>query len=581
MPIRVLSENVVNQIAAGEVVERPVSVVRELVDNSLDAGASEIAIVLEAGGRNLISVSDNGSGMSKDDVLLAFERHATSKISKAEDLIEISTLGFRGEALPAISSISRMMVKTKVKGESIGTVIRFEGGILKSVENCSCAEGTEMTVANLFFNTPARRKFLKEPRTELSRIKQWILRVAMAHPRVHFKISNDGQEVLNLPARKSMLDRAALSIRGSTLSVDIKQNGLHVQGLLAHPAQAQADANALIIIVNGRVVSDRMLLKAAREGFDSMLKFKEFPLGLISITLNPRDVDVNVHPQKSEVRFRDSQEIFITVRNAVLAAVNQFKSPVPSISMQKPSTSFSLNYPTYKASDKAQDVSYVSQGTLAYQSNSNNIELRPVEVAEVKGPEKFRYSELKYVGQLFNCYLLCQFQEDFVIVDMHAAHERCNFNLFRNKTNTNSSQELLIPVTVNLTEEGVLRCLDKLELFESHGFKLERFGEDCVSVRAAQPGFSAQDIIDVVKDVASTDEVFDVQGSFRQKFDSMIARRACHASIRSGYIMNKEEVYSLFDMLDANELSAACPHGRPVIVQFPQAQVESWFGRDR
>lgn len=578
MAIRVLPDNIANQIAAGEVVERPVSVVRELVDNAIDAGAKEIRIALEMGGRSVIRVNDNGCGMNKDDALLSFERHATSKISKSDDLLGISTLGFRGEALPSIASVSEVLLRTRNAGASIGSEIHMVGGTLKSVGPCACNIGTEICVEKLFYNVPARKKFLREAGTELGKVKQLILRMALAYPKVHFRLSNDSKEILNLPRRKNILERAELVVRGNTLEYSLKADSMSVVGVVAHPAQAEADANAFIILINGRVVTDRMILRAVRDGFDSMLKDREFPLGFLSLTIDARSVDVNVHPQKSEVRFVNSQEVFRFVRDAISQAVNKFKAPVASQLMIRPkaepkiSPLLQSNVDLFRSTPRVASNAAIESVAIASSLSLAMVEPQPV--------KEFRYVDLQYIGQLFACYLLCVYNEDFIVVDMHAAHERCNYNVFRKYAEL-KSQEFLIPLSISLSEVSLQKCMQFKDELSANGFVIEEFGEKQFSVRAAPHGFLAQDISDMLKELGALQDEVSSEGVLKERIDKIIARKACHASIRSGRLLEREEVRALFESLDKTELSSACPHGRPVIVQFTKAQVETWFGRDR
>ena len=324
MKIKVLSDVVINQIAAGEVVERPASVVRELVDNAVDAGATDIFIALESGGHNRIRVRDNGCGMTRDEALLAFERHATSKVTSIDDLNTLTTMGFRGEALASIAAVSKIKLTTRSKEAGIGTAVTFRGGKVVDVQAVAWNEGTEMEVEHLFFNTPARRKFLKSPRSEVSRIRSWVAHSALSRPHVRYRLVSDGDEILNLQAR------GAHVFPGDLTPISLREGGVKVQGMIGHPGQALSDASGFVILINGRLVSDKIILRAAREGYDSMLKDREFPVGYLSLTMPPEYVDVNVHPQKSEVRFRHPDQVFAVVRGAVLAGVRSIKRPLMS-----------------------------------------------------------------------------------------------------------------------------------------------------------------------------------------------------------------------------------------------------------
>lgn len=587
MRIRVLADDVVNKIAAGEVVDRPSAVVRELVDNALDAGAQEITVSLEEGGQRLIRVSDDGCGMGRDDALLAFERHATSKLSSADDLLSLSTLGFRGEALPSIAAVSKVLLRTRQPHEGHATEVTIEGGKIRDVRDAASAPGTTIEVRSLFFNTPARKKFLKSVRSEELRIKSWLTSVAIGRPEVRFRVFSDEREILNLPRHDSMMVRAEGIYRGASRPVSATQGDLSITGLLGHPSLAQMDSSALVLIVNGRVISDRLILKAVREGFDSTLKDREFPAGFISLTLSPADVDVNVHPQKSEVRFRNSGDVFAFTRDAVLRAVRSFSSPVVPQSEQG-EESETLSAPAVRALAASFPPSYAAPrgpGTLAVQEAPSLFTATATrkEAVERTAESAFRFSNLRYIGQLFECYLLTEYAGSLYVVDMHAAHERYNYNRIRADFARRSadSQQLLMPVQVALSERGVDSCVQYQELFASLGFEWDAIGPTSLAVRAVPSYFRDARLIEVVKEVAALAEGMDPKAAFIQHVDRIAARLACHASIRSGKLMEREEVYALFADLDSSEFSAACPHGRPVVISFSERQVESWFGRDR
>ena len=571
MSIKVLRDVVVNQIAAGEVVERPASVVRELIDNALDAGAKDISVWIERGGRKLIRIIDDGSGMNRDDALLAFERHATSKIDELKDLDLIKTMGFRGEALSSIASVSKVTLKTQA-ADGIGTEVRVEGGVLKGVKPCSMKKGTEIIVENLFYNTPARRKFLRQPNTEERKIKHWISDIAIVNPSVSFSLNNENKELLRLPVRESLLDRAKELFRGTLVEIQNELGPIKVEGLIAHPSQAQARSSSLTCYVNRRLISDRMLVRAAKDGFDSTLKRQEYPLGFVSVELPQALVDINVHPQKSEVRFRDSQEIYKAVRSSILFGVQQFKDPMPGSSpmgeksfTEAPSTSSS----PFSSETATQEAIFATQ--------SSSPEAKASEAAD------FKFSSLKYLGMIFDCYLLCQDSEKFVVVDMHAAHERYNFNLIRNslKGKKLASQELLVPVIVELSDDDLARAKEYDDLLAKCGFIIDEFGDNALAVRATPTIVRDTDVPDIIKDVCASGTELEAGAKFDEVIDHLAARIACHASIRSGDKINETEVYALFNSLDSTEFSAACPHGRPVVVNFSKFDVERWFGRDR
>jgi DNA mismatch repair protein MutL len=632
MKIKVLSDVVINQIAAGEVVERPASVVRELVDNAVDAGATDIFVALESGGHNRIRVRDNGCGMTRDEALLAFERHATSKVTAIEDLNTLTTMGFRGEALASIAAVSKIKLTTRSKDASIGTAVTFRGGKLVDVQAVAWNEGTEMEVEHLFFNTPARRKFLKSPRSEVSRIRSWVAHSALSRPHVRYRLVSDGDEILNLPVVDSIQARGAHVFPGDLTPISLREGGVKVQGMIGHPGQALSDASGFVILINGRLVSDKIILRAAREGYDSMLKDREFPIGYLSLTMPPEYVDVNVHPQKSEVRFRHPDQVFAVVRGAVLAGVRSIKRPLmsapapvvashpevssaplpefpraafvppsvpttPVVAPPQPTPISRFEWPIPAPVAKAPDVPSVV--TVAPVSNvaedlaprtfqpsffvASSPPIAYENATKVVANKDFRYQDLRYIGQLLGCYLVCEIDNRLVVVDMHAAHERVNYNKIREAREKRALtvQKLLIPERVRLTPEQVVGLLEQEEALKELAFEIAQVDAETVEVHGVPGVLSHLDAIGVIKDIAAEPVIAGWRERLDERIDHLTARLACHASVRGGDLINRSEAYALLQQLDAAETAGACPHGRPVVAEFSRDAVERWFGRDR
>ena len=620
MKIQVLPEHVANQIAAGEVVERPASVVRELVDNAIDAGATEITIALRGGGHSAILVTDNGSGMEREDALLAFERHATSKITSLSDLDTLGTLGFRGEALPSIASVSMVRLRSRTRNADTGIELSLKAGEQTNLSAVASPPGTEFEVAHLFFNTPARKKFQKTQRSEEMRIKQWLLHYGMGVPSVHFRLLFDEREVLNLPARASLVERAQSLIRGSSVSIDLKVNGIRVEGVLAHPSQAHGEAHALAVLVNRRLIADRMILRAAKDGFGSSLKDREFPVGVINLEMDPRLVDVNVHPQKSEVRFKESSQVYVAVLRAVQAAIADFKAPMQGADSSRSSTPSSYGRPGAPFnrsgfSEPRSPVNVVWSGGAAGSSSSAlplgamfARESGAVRSRGEAGPRAaasedesrllpggadnsaespgapFHFGNLRYLAQLLECYLLCEADGRFVVVDMHAAHERYNYNVVRKalRERTSTAQRLLVPLEFTVSEVSAVHLEEHEPLLTAIGFDLQVSPEGAVRVLQVPSLLVNRDVQNTLRQIGMVDpEEGGGAAAYEYLVDQIAARIACHASIRSGKKMSADEAYALFELMDSSECSAACPHGRPVVVSFAQVDVERWFGRDR
>ena len=617
MKIKVLPDVVINQIAAGEVVERPASVVRELVDNAVDAGATDIFVALESGGHTRIRVRDNGCGMSRDEALLAFERHATSKVTKIEDLNTLATMGFRGEALASIAAVSKINLTTRTREGSVGTAVTFRGGKLSNVESVAWNEGTEMEVEHLFFNTPARRKFLKSPRSEVARIRSWIAHSSLSRPEVRYRLVSDGDEILNLPIVDSIAARGAHVFPGDLTSISLREGGTKVAGMIGHPGQALSDSSGFVILINGRLVTDKIVLRAAREGYDSMLKDREFPIGYLSITMPAEYVDVNVHPQKSEVRFRHPDQVFAVVRGAVLAGVRSIKRPLahaapevtpsnqvlaaptptlatPSMSTQVAPIPSRFEWPIPAPQPRVVAEPYVAPvANLATQATPVSFQpdffVQSPTPAPYVGNEgevanrDFRFQDLRYIGQLLGCYLVCEIDSRLVVVDMHAAHERVNYNKIRSARSKRALtvQKLLLPERVRLTPEQVEGLVEQGEVLRELAFELSQVNADTVEVCGVPGVLSHLDCVGVIKDIAAEPVVAGWRERLEERIDHLTARLACHASVRGGDIVNRVEAYALLQQLDEAETAGACPHGRPVVAEFPRDAVERWFGRDR
>ncbi len=603
MKIKVLPDTVINQIAAGEVVERPASVVRELVDNAVDAGATDIFVALESGGHSRIRVRDNGCGMARDEALLAFERHATSKVSSIEDLTHLGTLGFRGEALASIAAVSKVKLTTRARESDVGVQVTMRGGKLVNVQSIAWNEGTEIEIEHLFFNTPARRKFLKSPRSEVSRIRSWLAHSSLARPSIRYRLVSDGDELLNLSSVDSRAARGKQIFPPELMPLSLTEGGVHVEGMVGHPGQALSDSSGLVILINGRLVSDKIIVRAVREGYDSMLKDREFPIGYVVVDMPSEDVDVNVHPQKSEVRFRRSDQVFAVVRGAVLSAVRSIRKPMSAVSMA--ATDIAPSGMSVPTSSGFLAESYLATPTPEFPrltAREEEHEGRPAPAPRITtatphqpsffsapapaleaGQRPFRFSDLRYVGQVLECYLVCELDEKLVVVDMHAAHERVNYNKIRaaRAEHKLSVQKLLIPELVRLTSEQVTTLMEQRELLSELAFEVSEVDHEQVAVCGVPSVLSRLNCAALLKEFAAEPVSAGWRERLEERIDHIAARLACHASVRSGDLLSRHEAYALFSELDEAELSGACPHGRPVVTEFSREAVERWFGRDR
>lgn len=578
MTIQVLSNQVINQIAAGEVVDRPASVVRELVDNSVDAGSSSIEIALEGGGCDSITVVDDGCGMEREDLLLSLERHATSKISELADLEAIGTRGFRGEALSAIASVSRLKLRSRTQGAESAEEVLSEGGVVTEVRKVSGSPGTAVTVGNLFFNTPARRKFLRQPRTEERRVRNWLAQYALACPSLRFTLRGDGK-VLDVYAPAVDLEERAAQYFQSEQGRRFRREAgaLAARGVLMHPDFAQKRGESLVLFVNGRLIADRLLVRAVRDGYAGTVKERAFPMGVLALEIPADRVDINVHPQKSEVRFREPQEIFGFVRSVVESVTAEFRAPVAV------ETSFSkedTKARSYFASPKTEpEFNWVNSAEQA-RNSLGSAAAAPKEVESFEEPP-FLYRDLRYVGQVLKCFLVCEAHERVYIIDMHAAHERIVFNRLRSafKRSDVASQPLLLPQVVELGPEGLSALEGQLNSLRSYGFEIELFGGSSAIVRAVPTLLANGDIEGLLKTVVDIDWEDLGVGAVEGAFDAVLARLACHGSVRSGRVLEREEVTALLEQLDESEFAGACPHGRPVVLELSRTKLEELFGR--
>jgi DNA mismatch repair protein MutL len=592
--VKILDDAVVNQIAAGEVVERPSSVVKELVENSLDAGADEITVVIANGGKNCIEVLDNGSGMLKDDALLAIERFGTSKITSSADLEGVATLGFRGEALPSIASISRLTLITRAKHEpsSRGVRIEISGGVLTEVLDVDSAVGTRIEVLGLFFNVPARRKFLRADSSETGLIRALLGDLAVSHPEVRFSLVSDGVELdLYLPTRSFDERVRQLGIvRGSLLSVDAEketESGRYrIAGRLSQPINCVSGSGKLRLVVNGRVVRDRLLLKAVRDGYGAFLKGGKYPAGVVLLTCPPRDVDVNVHPQKTEVRFRDTQAVFSLVRGSISRALSL---EVPTISGEQAGVQAASEFPksvsasSFGVQGDTENPRRIFRNSFAPSQDSfrfRNSSL-PVETNGVSGGCCAAGGQFRYIGQVFDLYLLFQGDRELIVVDMHAAHERITFYRLKQQLMGAgvASQVLLVPETIDCPPDRQQVLAEVLSMSSRLGIDAEPFGEGSIIVRALPALLGAVSSQVIFDDLFSMSEWSELHIQLEARIDAAISRLACHGSVRSGRKLKEEEAYALLDSLAEVEASAFCPHGRPVSISLGAADLEGMFGR--
>jgi DNA mismatch repair protein MutL len=579
MPIKVLPPDLSARIAAGEVVERPVSVVKELLENSIDAGASQITVETRAGGVELVRIVDDGSGIPADELPLAFHRHATSKLTSAEQLDRVATLGFRGEALPSIAAVSRIAVQTRPHEETAGFRLGLEWGEATDSGSEGCAPGTIVEVSDLFGNQPARRKFLRSAQAETARVQELVSRYALAFPEIRFRLVNDGRVSLNTPGNGQPRE-ALLAVYGSQVAENMlevhaedPESGYVVEGFAAAPSVSRANRTYLTLFVNRRLIQSRMLSFAVEEAYAGLMQVKRYPVAAINVVLPYDEVDVNSHPAKREVRFHQENRVFSLVQRAVRSALMS-ESPVPTATQvssgQAPFSPFGSRRGGYDG----------SRAAFRGYSGGRDDDRQP---ADVSGGEALSLLgrpsvPLKVVGQLQLTYIVSEGSEGMYLVDQHAAHERVVFDRIcqRREGQGTASQPLLAPVSVDLTPSHATTLQDNLNAITAYGFQVEPFGERSYLLRAVPVVLTADDpgkaLIDIL-DLAT------LEGLTRQKEDIMAASIACHAAIRAGQAMTEPEMSALLEQLEATPNPHTCPHGRPTMVHFSSYHVEREFGR--
>jgi DNA mismatch repair protein MutL len=575
--IRLLPEALIDQIAAGEVVERPASVVKELVENALDAGAGRIRVEVRNGGRDFIAVSDDGHGMSPADARLALQRHATSKIAELADLQQIRSYGFRGEALPAIASVSQLRLRTRTRGAPAGFELRVEAGQLRGEGTVGAPEGTRVEVADLFAAIPARRKFLKSAATEWGHIAENLVRCALALPSVHFDVQREGRPALTWPAASHPLDRVATVLgeedAAALLPVEHREGPLRLAGFAARPDRHRPTLSGVYLYVNRRPVRDRTLQHALVDVYRDWLPRGRFPAAVLFVELPPEAVDVNVHPAKSEVRFAEPQALHRLVRHAVSAAIETRRWLAPAAAV--PAAPLP---PAPRSEREARGSSDWLFAPRAAAGAADRVREAPPAAGAL------RFGDLRLLGSLLATYLLVESKQGLLLVDQHAAHERVLYERLREgwRRREIESQLLLVPLTLVAAPGSVARLAERGEVARALGFDLEPFGSDTLLVRAVPAVLAGRDPAALVRGLLESwleGEAAGGDAPSPEAADRLFASLACHAARRKGEVLPEAEQRALLDALDAIPWAPTCPHGRPVAVPFELSEIERRFSR--
>ena len=614
MPIRLLPETLVNRIAAGEVVERPAAAVKELVENAIDAGATRIDVVVRDGGKSLISITDDGCGMTPDELELAVERHATSKLP-GDDLLDIRSLGFRGEALPSIGAVSRLTITSRPAGADSAWAITVDAGAKGRPQPAALAGGTRVEVRDLFAAVPARLKFLKAARTEFEHISDCIERLAMAHPKVAFTLSDDGRSALRLSAAQGELLDARLTRLGAMLGRDFQDNavpvdavreGVRLAGWAGLPTLHRPTPRHQHLFVNGRPVRDKLMVGAVRGAYADFLPRDRHPMLALFLEIDPQEVDVNVHPAKAEVRFRDQGLvrglIVGSLKHALAEAGHRASSTVgvatlgalrpegsaPPLPYRAPQPSWHSG--GYRGGSYTPDPPVprgLAERSMAFQAPLSGFEAspsaRPPEYAPAppEAPPLDEHPLGAARAQVHNTYIVAQTSQGIVIVDQHAAHERLVYERMKAALLEGGvkRQGLLIPEVVELDEATANRLVARAAELAELGLAIEPFGPGCVMVREAPALLGKTDVKALVKDLAEELAELGDTLSLKERLEEVCATMACHGSVRSGRTLNVEEMNALLRQMEATPHSGQCNHGRPTYVELKLADIEKLFGR--
>jgi len=612
--IRILPESLINKIAAGEVVERPSSVVKELLENSIDAGSDQIFVTIKNGGKDAISVLDNGTGMTIDDAQLAIERHATSKIATTDDLDNINTMGFRGEALAAIAAVSRFEMTTCQNEESGGYQIRVEGGKLTHTAKLGFPKGTRITVDNLFYNTPARQKFMKSANTEYNHIHDLIIRLAMGRPDIQFRLTHNKTVILNIPKGQDFNQRI-LHCFGSEILSDLiecnyEESYLSFSGLISDPAKSRSSKRWQHTFVNDRYVKCRSLNHGIYSGYRTLLMKNMHPLFFIKVNLSPREIDVNVHPTKIEIRLGNPNLIH-TIFSEKIAQILKQQTRKIHLGINKPNYDHdTLESPPSPISDGVQSVSTLDREDgkdrrLNKTTGDKEIEEPAIVVKtddqlafDATTPPSFTSdikpsttvlndavwkagTNFRVIGQFHSKYILAEGENQLVLVDQHAAHERIRFEEIRNQfySKTLLTHTLLIPIMMELPPQDGLLLEQNQDSWGKLGFIIDHFGGNDYSIKEIPAILKDGDIPQVIREVLDEMAQFGKSGKLEEFFNEVFERMACHSAIRAAQILTQKEMQSLLDQLTKLDLHVHCPHGRPVFTEISLDELDKRFKR--
>ena len=638
--IRLLDNNLINKIAAGEVVERPASVVKELMENSIDAGATSITVEIKEGGISLIKITDNGKGIPKEELKTAFLRHATSKLRTLDDLEDIMTLGFRGEALSSIASVAQVEMITKTKDSQVGHKIVINGGVVEKEEESAGNNGTVFTMKNLFYNTPARRKFLKKPATEGGYVSEVVNRIALGHPEIAIKYINNGNTIMQTngsgDVKSVVLYIYGRQMASQMIETSYSKDGFTVEGLIAKPELSRGNRNYENFFINGRYIKSNIVQNAVEEAYKGKLMVGKFPVFVLNLKVPANTVDVNVHPTKLEVRFSDDNLIYDIMYNAVLKALKKTEL-IPEVTWDKPKKVKSDNVqgtlediafnntvekkaenietkavvendfkyddkpifsnqsvaekapepknPVLNAINKVYQEPYYNEEKsvekpVETENISRKLEEKPILNEQKQEKRKPFFNNYRIVGQLFATYWIVEQNNCMYLIDQHAAHERALYEDFTEKFKNSqiSSQQLLQPIAVNLSEGEKVIVEENMELLESFGFEIEEFGARTYAIRAVPYVFNSPSNVSFFMDIVDTLADKNLKSIYDTKEDA-IAMMSCKAAVKGNDRLSYSEAQELIQRLLSLQDPFTCPHGRPTIIEMTKYELEKKFKR--
>ncbi|AIS52446.1 DNA mismatch repair protein MutL [Thermoanaerobacter kivui] len=601
--IVLLDEKTINKISAGEVVERPASIVKELIENSIDAGSKNITVEILEGGISFIKVSDDGCGMNEIDAILAFERHATSKIKSDNDLYNIGTLGFRGEALASIAAVSHVVMQTKEEDALFGTKVLVEGGKVIEKSTCGCAKGCSIEVRDVFFNTPARRKFLKRPSTEAMYITDVVTKLCLSHPEVSFKYVKD-RKVQFITSGSGKVEDVILRLFGnevysSLMSASFESEYLKLKIYAGKNSLTRSNRNMQFFYVNGRYVKNKTLSAAVEEAFKTYIPVNRYPVVFLYMTIDPRQIDVNIHPSKLEIKFSDERDVFEAVYKTIKTSLHNYNL-IPKVKIEEKKSPFKMDTPTVSveqtrliltSSEKDDKKEFVTRAkediflkdNISFEENTAdhlNVyekyeeEKRTVEENNIVK----KISDIRIVGTLFSTYIIVEKEDVFYIIDQHAAHERILYEKFTSQYEKVQTRQVTFPIVVELQPGDLEIVNQEKDLLNKLGYVFEEFGSNSILLREVpvilgQPEAKQLfvDIVEKLKDKELTNKI-----SLKEE---NIIMMACKAAVKAMDKLSEKEIYKLFEDLKITENPYTCPHGRPVIISITKTQLEKMFKR--